>query len=200
MTKIILAAIVSAVIGGLSYYVLAYPPVVLKRDTAAALTSFSQAVATKNREAIGDALELLLTEDAKIKLEVHFLAIGNQKPAVVQDFNREQFTSFIDNILYPLTDYMYEARLTTFALAEDRASAQVAFTSKEWADGANLYGGVSINMRYSSETQCEGTVTFAPSPRLKQALCRVQFRSIPKPGEANKLRNIEGAREMLLNP
>ena len=197
MIKALLAALV--IIAGGVYYFFFHPPVVMKRATSAALDRFGEAVATKDRAKISDTLKNLLTPDAKINLEVNFFAIGNQKRPLTQDFTKDTFISFVDNTLYPLTDYNYEARLTKFSLADDRKTAQVSFTSKEWADGAQMFGGAAVNMRFSSETQCEGSVTFTEmKPQLSGAICKMQFRSVPKPGEAARLNNMEGLREMLI--
>lgn len=189
----------AALVAGASYYFLYHPPVVMKRATDKALMQFSEAVATKDRAKVGESLQALLTDDATIHLEVNFFSItGNPPPPMVQDFDKASFIRFIDNTLYPLTDYMYSPNLKKFALAGDKQSAAVTFTSKEWADGSNYYGGIAVNMRFSSDTTCEGKAVFSgKQARLQQATCSMQFRAVPKPQDLEKLQNMEGMRDYL---
>lgn len=198
-----IAGFFAALILAILYYFFYYPPVVMKRQAAHALESFADVVETKDRAKISQALQDLLTDDAKIRLEVHFFSITQaNNPPVVQDFDKESFVSFIDNTLYPLTDFAYYPDLKKFSLAEDRQSAGVTFSSREWADGANYYGGVSVNMRFSSDTVCEGTAAFAAeSVKLRDAVCRMQFRAVPKPQDIEKMQNnADAMREYLTKP
>jgi hypothetical protein len=184
---------------GAGYYFGFYPPVVKEREAARALDSFAQAIASKNRATITQSLEGLLAADARIRLSVHMFAIGQPgRPALVQEFDKPAFIRFIDNTLYPLTDYGYSARIVSFSLKND-SEADVALASKEWADGSDMYGGVAVNMRFSSDTQCTGSVRFAgEAPQVAQLSCEMQFRSVPKPGEAQRLNNIDGLRDLLI--
>ena len=70
-------------------------------------------------------------------------------------------------------------------------------TSKAWADGTSMYGGVSVAMRYSSDTSCDGAVRFSPQPEFTQLTCRMQFRSVPKPGEIDKMHNLDSLKDFL---
>jgi hypothetical protein len=197
-----IVAVVLITLGGV-YYFLFHPPVVLKRATKEMLATFEAAVDTKTSIAIERALTAMLTEDAQVRLEVQFFSITQQNaPAVVQDFNKPQFIAFIDNTLYPLSDYDYYPVLQSFELADDKQSAQVTFTSKEWGDGKNYYGGTSIEMRFSSDTECQGTVLFADKkPLLKQAVCKVSFRAVPKPSEIGKMQgNMDVMKDYLTKP
>jgi hypothetical protein len=185
------------------YYFFFHPPVVMKRQTNAALETFEQSVDTKDRAQIVKTLSELLTDDAAVRLEINFFSITQQNaPATVQDFNKQQFLGFIDNTLYPLTDYDYDAYLEEFTLVDDKQSAQLMFTSKEWGDGKNYYGGSAVEMRFSSDTACQGVVTFATGkPQLKQVICKMQFRAIPKPGEIGKMQgNMDIMKDYLTKP
>jgi len=167
---------------------------VKKRSVQESLDQFAQAVASKDRAKVGAVLTSLLTYDAKIRLEVHFFSITNARPAMEQDFDKTQFIKFIDNTLYPLTDYSYTPALQSF----DEASGAVTFTSKEWADGANMMGGIAINMRYGSDSTCEGKAVFEnKTAKLAQANCRLQFRQVPKPGQQEKFTNAATLQDLL---
>jgi hypothetical protein len=164
-----------------------------KRTVRTSLQEFSDAVSTKDRATVSAALTQLLTDDAKIRLEVHFFSIGHGRPMMEQNFDKAQFITFIDNTLYPLTDYSYTPQLTSLD-----ADGKVAFTSVEWADGANMMGGVSVDMRFSSDTSCTGSVTFEnDTARLRDATCQLQFRQVPKPGQTAKFQSKEGLMDLL---
>jgi hypothetical protein len=184
-------------LGG-AYYELVYPPVVLKRATGKSLREFAETVATHDRVKISEALQALLAEDAQVRLAVTFFSVTQpDNPAVVQDFTKQAFIPFIDNILYTLTDYFYEPFLGEFKLAEDGKSADVTWTSREWADGVNYYGGNAVNMRFSSDTMCAGKVVFTDRPHVILADCKYNLRSVPKPDEMEKLRNPEALQQLL---
>lgn len=163
-----------------------------KRIVRASLQEFSDAVATKDHAKVSAALTKLLTDDAKIRLEVHFFSIGNARPMMEQNFDKAQFITFIDNTLYPLTDYSYTPQLTSLDV-----DGKVAFTSVEWADGANMMGGVSVDMRFSSDTVCTGSVLLNDTARLRDATCQLQFRQVPKPGQTAKFQSKEGLMDLL---
>ena len=180
------------------YYMFYYPPSVHKRQVKAALSAFIEAVETKDREQIAGALERFLSDDAEIRLEIHFFSISQlETPPVVQDFDKQSFIQFIDNTLYPLTDYAYYSQLETFEREED-GGARVVFSSREWADGSNYYGGMAVAMRFSSNTECKAKALFeSGQPRLSQAICTMQFRSVPKPSEIGKMQNMDTLRNYL---
>jgi len=187
-------------IAGGTYYQFYYPPMVKKHATEHALQHFADAVATKDRAKIGEALQQWLTDTAHIRLEIGFFSLAQPeggKPAT-EDFDKPTFITFIDNILYSLSDYDYRAQLHDFSLSADGKIASVAFASQAWGDGMSYYGGTGINMRFSSDSACEGEVAFdGEKPRLDKVTCKMQLRSVPKPGEAEKLQNPETLREFL---
>lgn len=169
-----------------------------ERMVREALSKLEQAVATKDRAQVAAALSELITDDGSITLKVHFFSItANNRPMLEQTFDKGQFLNFIDNTLYSLTDYSYTARLESL----DEETGHVMFNSIEWADGANMMGGVSLNMRYSSDTSCEGQVVFEnDTARLKQAICTLQFRQSPKPGQEGKFLEKKNLQELLGAP
>ncbi len=198
--RIFLLLLVSLAAGA-GYYFFYYPPTLLKNATKGAITQFADAVNSKDRSRVGASLQTLLSDNAQIKLEVHFMAlVGQNRPMLTQQFDKPGFISFIDNTLYPLTDYGYRrSQLTEFILADDQRSAQVTFTSNGWADGNSYYGGIAVMTRFSVETECKGTAIFgAATPQLQNATCIAEFRSVPKPGEAQKINNMEGLKDRLL--
>jgi hypothetical protein len=199
MKKII--AVILLLAGGAAYYFMAYPPVVKKRLAERSLAAFSEAVATKDRTQIGAALGTFLAPDAKIRLEISFITIqtvlGRENPPLIQDFTKETFIPFIDNVLYPLTDYMYEGRITSFALAQDGA-ASLSFGNDGWADGISHASGIALNMRYTVKGTCGGAATFEEEKALlKEAVCKLELRLVPKPGELNKVKDMGTMREIL---
>jgi hypothetical protein len=166
--------------------------VVFKRATQHALDDFSAAVKSKDRTKVAGSLKKLLPDSANIHLEISFLSITGVNPAqaMAQEFDRTSFITFIDNTLYSLNDYSYTADLQHFTLRPDRKTAEVVFTSKEWADGISYYAGGGVNTHFSSTTTCEGHVVFEEKRvMLDKAVCKMQLRSIPKPGEDHKLPN-----------
>lgn len=177
------------------YYYNVYPPQANKKVIQASLDAFADAVETKDRAKVSESLNQLLTEDAKIRLEVYMFSIREgERPPFIQDFDKAQFIQFIDNTLYPLTDYSYTPQLTRY----HHSDGAVKFTSREWADGANMMGGVAVDMRYSSETECEGSVVMEnKTAQLKQATCKMQFRQVPKPGQATKFQNLDTIQDLL---
>ncbi len=186
-----LLMLLAMLIGAMGYY---YVSQGKKRAVQASLMQFANAVTTKDRAKVSAALAELLTDDAKIHLTVHFFSIGNTRPAMDEHFDKAKFITFIDNILYSLTDYSYTPSLQTL----DDTTGAVTFTSAEWADGANMMGGVSVNMRYSSNSECTGVVVFEnETTRLKQADCKLQFRQVPKPGQESKFLNKNGLLDLL---
>ncbi len=199
--KNIVMIMVLIIAGGAAYFFFAYPPVVKKRVAERSLAAFSEAVASKDRAKIGAALGRFLAPDAKIRLEISFITIqtvlGRENPPLVQDFTKDTFIPFIDNVLYPLTDYMYEGRITSFALAEDGA-ASLSFENDGWADGISHASGIGLNMRYTVKGICTGTAAFETQKALlKDAVCQLQLRLIPKPGELDKIKDMGAMRNIL---
>lgn len=190
-----LVIIIAMMFGMYSYYN-SYPPQANKKLLQASLDKFAAAVATKDRPQVSAALGELLTEDATVHLEVYMFSIRtNQAPPFVQSFDKKQFIQFIDNTLYSLTDYSYTPLLKKY----DYDTGAIAFESKEWADGANMMGGIAVNMRYSSDTTCEGTAVFENEvAKLSSANCKMQFRQVPKPGQLDKLQSVESLKDLLL--
>lgn len=167
--------------GGYYYYF--YPPVVLKHATQHALVDFSKVVASKDRAKVVDSLKSLLSDSAKIRLEVDFLPVtgSNGTSIMAQDFDKPDFITFIDNTLYSLSDYSYTPRLTQFVLNPDRKTAVVEFTSQEWGEGMAYYGGMGAATRFRSDTSCQGEVAFEQNQvQLSKVSCKMQLRSAPK--------------------
>ncbi len=165
--------------GGL-YYTLFYPPSVMKRNTEAALQRYADAVETQDRAKVGAALAELLTDDAKVHLEVTFSTISaaNTRP-MTQDFDKPAFLAFVDNILFTLTDYHTRPKLEEFALNGETANIQ--FKATQWADGPTYYTGVALMAHFTGDTQCSGEAVFtALQPKLKSANCTILLRSVAK--------------------
>lgn len=195
----ILALLILAMAGGL-YYQFYYPPSAMRNATEAALQQFADAVDSQDRAKVSDALTHLITDDAKIHLEVNFFSISNPTGGrpMVQDFDKQQFISFIDNILYTLSDFHYEPRLREFALSDDRKTAAVGFASYARGNGPAYYSGVTVTMRFSTDTTCTGRAVFnGDIPKLAEANCNVLLRSVPIDSDAHKLRTPEAIQDFL---
>lgn len=172
---------------------------VLKHRTEQALEEFSNAVATKDRAKIGEALGKYLAETAKPHLEVTIISLSQPEGKTsTQDFDKPDFITFIDNTLYALDDYHYEAALQNFNLATNKKSASVTFSSKEWADGKEYYLGTTMKMRYHSNTLCEGEVDFdGNKTELAAVNCKMTMTIVPKPEELLKSQNPEALGQLL---
>lgn len=187
-------ALATLLIAGAIYCLLFYPPVVLEGKTEAALDRLATSVQLKDRDAVAASFNQLLTADAAIKLDVNFLSFGTQAPknSLVQEFDKSQFILFIDNVLYPLTNYGYQPELQDFTLSDDRKTAHVTFSSQQWAEGASLMGGVRLGMRYNSHADCKGRVAFEESGvLLKEASCTVSLRPTPTESPSEILKKLE---------
>jgi hypothetical protein len=195
-----LLMIAALLVGGGVYHQFFYPPTLMKKAVQRSLEQFGQAVATGDRAQVGQVLDAQMADDAIVHLEVSFLSLVHQNhQPMTQDFDKAGFVRFVDNILYSLETYHYQAQLESLLLNADRSMADITFTSKEWADGKSHYGGVAVGMRFSSDTQCSGQVVFAGLlPKLKTARCAMSMRSVPKPEEAYKIQqNPEAMRQFL---
>lgn len=176
---VILGFVLLLMAGGL-YYTLLYPPSIMKRNTENALQRYSDAVETQDRAKVGAAISELLTDDAKVHLEVTFSTISaaNTHP-MTQDFDKAQFLSFVDNILYTLTDYHTRPKLEEFTLNGE--AANVKFKATQWADGPTYYTGVTLQAHFTGDTQCTGEAVFTDmQPKLKSANCAMLLRSVAK--------------------
>lgn len=187
--------IISAAVYGL------YPPLVKKRQVEAALQEFAAAVATKDRTQVNQSLATLLSDAAKIHLEVQRFLVTQPdiSKSALQDFDKPAFILFVDNVLFTMTDYDYAAELADFTLDADKKSASVRFISHEWADGPEHYAGVAVNMRFSSDTECSGRVVLQrKSTQIEELSCVQHLRIVPKPEEAFKMQqNPEVMRQFL---
>jgi len=173
---------------------------VLERKAATLLAEFSQTVAGKDRAKISEALQRNLTDNATVHLTGRFISLLHiENPKIVeQEMDKAAFIAFIDNILFTMTDYAYEPELITFELSDDRKKASARFTSREWADGANHYAGVSVGMRFSSHSDCTGQVAIdGDAMRLERVNCKLDFSAVPRPEEAHKLGNSEVLQQWL---
>lgn len=189
--------VLALALGGYNFF---YPPKALERKVAHTLEAIGKTVATKDRTKISEEFRQDLADDVKIHLEVSMFSLSQPTGGNVltQDFDKQGFITFLDNVLYPLTDYSYEPKLEDFTASADRRSAAIAFSAFAWADGVNLYGGTSIDMRFSSDTNCTGQVGFEqPNPRLHQVSCKMELRAVPKPGQEGKFHNMDTLKDFL---
>ena len=181
-------------------YVGFYPPSIMKRTASQAIEQFNAAAATKDRAQVGAVLQKLIADGAKIHLEVNFLSLTSQTKPIMQDFpDKQSFITFIDNVLYPLTDFEYTARMDAFRASDDRKTADVTFSSFEYGDGQSLYGGTGVDMRYSSNSSCTAKAVYADAEHaaLSELSCSVQMRMVPKPGQAQKFQNMDSLNDLL---
>jgi hypothetical protein len=185
---ILLAAVILFMLAGL-YYQLFYPPSVIRRNMEKTLQHISDVVDTQDRAKIAEMFGSLLTDDIKMHIAVEFSAISgaNARP-MEQDFDKEKFLPFIDNVIYTLTDYHAHPLLEEFALHGDTAHVQFKLT--HWADGPSFIEGVTLQMHYSGDTDCDGEVVFEDKqPRFHSLNCHVLLRSVTKGDSAGDMIN-----------
>lgn len=195
----LIAILVLLAAGG--YYLFFYTPRLLEMDTVRALEEFGEAIATGDRAKVAQALDARLDAQARVHLSVEWLSLTQRgRQPVMQDLDRENFLRFVDNVLYSLEAYAYAPQLEVFRLNKEHNEADVVFTSKEWGDGKSYYGGISVMMRFSSDTRCEGKVVFEQKrAKLREAHCSMQLRAVPKPEEAYKIQqNPEAMQQFLM--
>ena len=180
-----IAALLFVVLSG-AYYYFAWPPMVLRHKTEHALVTFNRAVATHDRAKISEALKTLLAPQAHIKLEISFFSPLKQNvPATVQDFDKEQFLAFVDNVLYSLKTYSFDATLHGFTLSADRKMADVVFNSQNTAEDLLFYAGMGANMHFNADIVCTGRADFGDAePVLDNAECTVQLTMSAQQGQA----------------
>lgn len=163
---ILIVVLLVAVAGG--YYYTLYPPLLKQRQVEHALKDFGTTIATKDREKIDTGIKQLLSDSVQIHLEVGFVALNPQHSSNVdsEDFDRDGFISFVDNVLYSLSDYSFSADIQDFKLSADRKTADVTFVAKAWGEGMSYYAGVGSNMRFNSLTTCKSQVEFEDAAAL----------------------------------
>lgn len=112
MKKIIIAvlAIVLAFIG---YHVWFSADAKQMRALQAKLDSLFADVQSQDRERILRSIRTLLSEPSEVVLEVRIIAPVGQKvvSAVKQNFDKEGFISFVDNVLYSMREYKLSSRV-----------------------------------------------------------------------------------------
>jgi hypothetical protein len=186
-----------AIIVSVAYYFFS-PSLILKRAAEASMAKFAAAVASHDPKQVSATLSDLLADDANIHLSVNFLAIV-PRPAMEQKFDKQGFIQFIDLTIYPLTEYQFEPRSFSVTGGEGDVH-EVEFSSKSWADGANMMGGVSLSMRFSTDADCKGTIKSEHNKnvKLQSADCTLKLLQVPKPGEVLKIKNPEGLNDLLM--
>lgn len=168
-----------------------YPPNVLERETKNAIAQFSIGVMSQDRAVVQESLQNLLSDDAKVQLEVSVLQVLNEQggPVTTQDFDKTSFVTFVDNILYTLTDYNYESWVDRFKLSEDYKTAQFDYSSQAAASGGAYYAGTKIPMRFTADISCGGQVSYdTGNPQITSMHCSVKFRSLPQTSATGKSR------------
>jgi|GEM_PF-2362392 len=182
------------------YYEFIYPPNKLKRATQVVLDEFGAAVATQDREKIGAFLTHWLEEDAMVKLKIEFFTMTHtqQGADIVQEFDKEEFVHFIDNTLYSLESYSFDASVGEFELADDGQTAKLKFAGNPHASGQSYYGGIGIGMQFAINMKCDaGVIIREEKPFARDVDCHLEFRSSPKPSERDKLKDPELYRQFM---
>lgn len=197
------SAIVLLVAGvlGCAYYFVGYKSRQFRNDTERALDELAKAVDSQDREKVGQVLGAHLSDNAQIHLEVQFLSLTqNGAKPVTEDFTRKEFLTFIDNVLYPLDHYEYSPQLDAFQVTAEGDAADAQFSSSEWADGKGHYAGVTVGMRFSSDTSCDAHVAYPGRvASISKVSCTISLRSVPKPEDAYKIQeNPEAMQQFLL--
>jgi hypothetical protein len=201
MKNIILIVIALGITLGGIYFAFFNPATIMRHAAEAEAQKLNEAFATKDRAKISAALNTLLTDDAHIKLTVEFVSLTQQgqKP-MAQDFDKASFITFMDNIIYSLSDYAFGMKVENFALGADKNTAAASLPSWQWGDSTSnsFYAGITTNVRYLGATSCDGTLRFENKiPRLSGATCTLELHVTPRSGEGDALSSPEQLRDML---
>jgi hypothetical protein len=181
-------------------YYFGYPPLVKQRNAQVLLNQFSEALSSNHRDKINQFLQQHVSDDAVVHLDVAFVALTSQNAskALAQDFDKASFITFIDNIFYTITDTQFQSDITRFILKNESTMADVEFAGRGFADGNSYFGGISVMMRFSTETTCKAEIRLDQIPlQLTKLSCVAPIRSVPKPQEASKLQNTDALKEYL---
>ncbi len=199
MRIVILIVLLLASVGGYEMYMHFYPPAVMRHLTQQSLDVFSNAMSSKDRAKVAAALRDLLTDDAHVRLEIHFFTMNkNGGPGEAEEFSKPDFLNFIDNTLYSLDDYSFHSQLQDFTPGLRRTSAALSFLGTGEADGLSYYAGAAVAMRFSIEAVCEGNAVFENNhARLNNVNCKLLLHSLPKAGEEKKVKSPEALKELL---
>lgn len=160
-----------------AYYYFVWPPMALKHKTEHTLAVLNVAVDTQDRAKIANELKTLLAEQARIKLEIFFPSLPQHNaPPVVQDFDKGQFIAFVDNVLYALKTYSFDAKLREFYPGADRTTATIAFDSSAEVDDLINYSGLAAGVHFYADIACTGTADFySGNAALDDVDCKVKL-------------------------
>ncbi len=115
MKKIIIAML-AAMLAFAGYYVWFSADAKQMRVLQARLDALAADVESQDRERILQSMKSLLSDNAQVTLEVRIIAPVGQKvvSSVKQDFDKQSFASFVDNVLYSMREYTLNSRVNNF--------------------------------------------------------------------------------------
>lgn len=184
------ASLISIGVVSLTYFIFFSTSARLKSEVKQSLQQFSDAVETRDRAKVKAVITDVIDDKARIKLKFDIISITQQMPPPALDLGKAEFIAFIDSAMTDMTEYTFEYRMGGFTLADDRKSANLTFTSKEWGDGPTTYGASTIISRLSANSECSAKALFQTAkPKLSELNCTINYRSMPRAQELNKVKD-----------
>lgn len=113
MKSILIAALAAVALAFAGYHVWFSADAKQMRALQAKLDLLAADVQGQDRERILRSVRTLLSDSAEVVLEIRIIAPVGQKvvSAATQNFDRESFTRFVDNVLYSMREYKLNSRV-----------------------------------------------------------------------------------------
>jgi hypothetical protein len=144
------------------YYLLAIRPAAPYAHTVQhMLNAVESSVKTQDHTQIINAISGLLSDTAVIHLEIDMQATPGQtaRNAVLQDFPKPSFLTFVDNMLYSLRNYKLKASLESLKLGMGHTTASLTFSADAQAD--SLPGSIMDgNAHFTGQIRCTADVLY----------------------------------------
>lgn len=179
--KAVLLLVVFATI----YYVFFYPPRIKEIKIGTALETISELVAEGNPARIQNEATIYLSDNANIRFEIGYtqsvaeMVENNSKPAVVYEFNKPLFKSYLGNLLYSLSGYGFSGEIIDFSISPDWQSVDVVLRSVGVAEGQARFTAKLLPARFTYDAICITHILFPDGrPRIESLSCKMQ---LPKP-------------------
>lgn len=111
--KKIIVAVLAIALAFAAYHVWFSADAKQMRVLQTRLDVLAAVVESQDRERILQSMKPLLSEQAEVVLEVRIIAPVGQKvvSSVKQNFDKQSFSAFVDNILYSMREYKFNPRV-----------------------------------------------------------------------------------------
>jgi hypothetical protein len=172
------------------YFYFGYPPGVQRRNMESRLQDIANLVATADYLQIRDNVMSYFADNAHIKLDVSYaqpeeedkVEYLTKKTAVVHEFGKPLFTSYLGNILYSLKKYNFGVGVSDFKMSDDWQSADVVLASVGSAEGESRFVAKQMRVRFLYEAVCEVKLNFSGSAKIEKLDCKIHL-PVPVPVE-----------------